>query len=67
MKIFILILLGCLFMSPNISGQAIENTYLNETNFPVVKNNYVIISGCSGGGKPTLLSAIRLIFFFIIL
>ncbi len=43
-------------MSPNISGQTIENTYLNETNFPVVKNNYVIISGCSGGGKSTLLS-----------
>lgn len=43
-------------MSPNISGQTIENAYLNETNFPVVKNNYVIISGCSGGGKSTLLS-----------
>lgn len=43
-------------MGPNISGQTIENTYLNETNFPVVKNNYVIISGCSGGGKSTLLS-----------
>ena len=56
MKIFILILLGCLSLSPNISGQTIENTYLNETNFPVIKNNYVIISGCSGGGKSTLLS-----------
>lgn len=43
-------------MGPNISGQTLENTYLNETNFPVVKNNYVIISGCSGGGKSTLLS-----------
>ena len=43
-------------MSLNISGQTIENTYLNETNFPVVKNNFVIISGCSGGGKSTLLS-----------
>jgi len=43
-------------MSPNISGQNIENAYLNETNFPIVKNNYVIISGCSGGGKSTLLS-----------
>lgn len=43
-------------MSTNISGQTIEDTYLNETNFPVVKNNYVIISGCSGGGKSTLLS-----------
>ena len=43
-------------MSPNMTGQTIENTYLTETNFPVVKNNYVIISGCSGGGKSTLLS-----------
>ena len=51
-----LILLGYLSMSPNISGQNIENAYLNETNFPIVKNNYVIISGCSGGGKSTLLS-----------
>ena len=33
-----------------------ENTYLNETNFPIIKKNYVIISGCSGGGKSTLLS-----------
>jgi|GEM_PF-108774 len=56
MKIFMLILLGYLSMSPNISGQNIENAYLNETNFPIVKNNYVIISGCSGGGKSTLLS-----------
>ncbi|MBA3956794.1 MAG: AAA family ATPase [Parachlamydiaceae bacterium] len=56
MKIFILILLGCVTMNPNISGYTLENTYLNETNFPVVKNNYVIISGCSGGGKSTLLS-----------
>lgn len=38
-------------MSPNL-----ENDYLNETNFPVTKNNFVIISGCSGGGKSTLLS-----------
>ena len=56
MKIFMLILLGYLSMSPNISGQKIENAYLNETNFPIVKNNDVIISGCSGGGKSTLLS-----------
>lgn len=43
-------------MSLNIYGQTIENTYLNEKNFPIVNNNYVIISGCSGGGKSTLLS-----------
>lgn len=33
-----------------------ENDYLNETNFPITKENYVVISGCSGGGKSTLLS-----------
>ena len=33
-----------------------ENAYLSETSFPIVKNNYVIISGCSGDGKSTLLS-----------
>lgn len=59
MKIFILILLGWMSMCPNISGQNIENTYLNETNFPVIKNNYVILSGCSGGGKSTLLSELE--------
>ncbi len=45
-------------MNPTILGQSMENSYLNETNFPVVKSNYVIISGCSGGGKSTLLSEI---------
>lgn len=48
---FLIFILGFLFMSPNL-----ENDYLNETNFPVTKNNFVIISGCSGGGKSTLLS-----------
>lgn len=48
--------MGYLSMSSNISGQTIENTYLSETHFPVVKSNYVIISGCSGGGKSSLLS-----------
>jgi predicted ATPase len=43
-------------MNLNIHGETMENTYLNETSFPIVKNNYVIISGCSGGGKSTLLS-----------
>jgi predicted ATPase len=33
-----------------------ENTYLNEMNFPITKTNYVVISGCSGGGKSTILS-----------
>jgi ABC-type lipoprotein export system ATPase subunit len=56
MKIITLILLGCLIMNPNISAENLEDNYLNETNFPIVKNNYVVISGCSGGGKSTLLS-----------
>ncbi|HEV8051946.1 MAG TPA: AAA family ATPase, partial [Parachlamydiaceae bacterium] len=30
--------------------------YLNKTSFPVFKNNYVVISGCSGGGKSAILS-----------
>ena len=55
MKIFILMLLGSLFMT-KISADTLENNYLNETSFPIVKNNYVVISGCSGGGKSTLLS-----------
>lgn len=34
----------------------LEDNYLQETTFPVIKDNYVVISGCSGGGKSTLLS-----------
>jgi len=33
-----------------------ENTYLNVMSFPIIKSNYAIISGCSEGGKSTLLS-----------
>lgn len=33
-----------------------KDPYLNETNFPIIKNNYVVVSGCSGGGKSSLLS-----------
>ena len=58
MKIFTLILIWCLSMNQNIHGETMENGYLNEMNFPVVRNNYVIISGCSGGGKSTLLAEI---------
>ncbi|KIC73190.1 Uncharacterized protein DB44_BJ00030 [Candidatus Protochlamydia amoebophila] len=56
MRIFSLILLGFIFMNANIFSQILENNYLNETSFPIIKNNYVVISGCSGGGKSTLLS-----------
>ena len=43
-------------MSLNIVGQNLEDKYLSDTKFPIIKNNYVVISGCSGGGKSTLLS-----------
>lgn len=43
-----------------------ENSYLNEMIFPVVKNNYVIISGCSGGGKSSLLSELANRGFYIV-
>lgn len=43
-------------MNLKISGQSPEDAYLKETCFPIVKSNYVVISGCSGGGKSTLLS-----------
>lgn len=56
MKIFILILLGFLSAILKIQGENVETAYLNETEFPIIKKNYVIISGCSGGGKSTLLS-----------
>ena len=34
----------------------VEDHYLAATSFPVVRDNFVVISGCSGGGKSTLLS-----------
>lgn len=51
-----LITLGCLFMNTDTPNQASEHTYLNHTGFPLIKNNYIVISGCSGGGKSTLLT-----------
>ncbi len=47
MNIFILFF--C-FMMP------LEKDYLSETSYPIIRNNFVVISGCSGGGKSTLLS-----------
>lgn len=49
-------ILGLLFINCALQGNIMENDYLSETVFPIVRNNYVIISGCSGGGKSTLLS-----------
>jgi len=31
---------------------------MNQPSLPIIKNNYVVISGCSGGGKSSLLSAL---------
>lgn len=56
MKIFTLILTWCLFLTTNIQGEPMENAYLNDANFPIIRKNHVVISGCSGGGKSTLLS-----------
>jgi predicted ATPase len=43
-------------MNADIPNQISENTYLKNTAFPAIKNNYIVISGCSGGGKSTLLT-----------
>lgn len=56
MKKCTLILIWFFSLTINIQGEPMENAYLNETNFPILKKNYVVISGCSGGGKSTLLS-----------
>jgi len=44
-----------------------EKAYLNETNFPIIKKNYVVISGCSGGGKSALLSELVRRGYFVVL
>jgi predicted ATPase len=43
-------------MNTDIPQQASETAYLDNTCFPIVKNNFIVISGCSGGGKSTLLA-----------
>ncbi|MCB1111184.1 MAG: AAA family ATPase [Chlamydiales bacterium] len=43
-------------MTSTTFGDALEDSYLIETDFPIFKENLVVISGCSGGGKSTLLS-----------
>jgi predicted ATPase len=43
-------------MNANIPRQASETAYLDNPSFPIIKNNYIVISGCSGGGKSTLLA-----------
>ena len=43
-------------MNSNRFSNQIEDEYLRKIIFPLVKDNYIVISGCSGGGKSTLLS-----------
>jgi predicted ATPase len=43
-------------MNTDIPNHASEHAYLNCIEFPLIKNNYIVISGCSGGGKSTLLA-----------
>lgn len=43
-------------MNSNAFSNNVEDAYLSNATFPIVKENYVVISGCSGGGKSTLLS-----------
>lgn len=54
-----LCLLWSLYMSCDLRGENVENTYLSEKSFPIVRNNFVVISGCSGGGKSTILSELQ--------
>lgn len=46
----------CMNSSSNAFSNNVEDAYLSNAAFPIVKENYVVISGCSGGGKSTLLS-----------
>jgi len=55
-NVFPIFLLGYFFVSSNAFSQQLEDAYLSDAVFPIVKENYVVISGCSGGGKSTLLS-----------
>ena len=56
MKKHITHLLIFLSMTSNGFSDSLERDYLPDTNFPIVRENLVILSGCSGGGKSTLLS-----------
>lgn len=37
-------------------NKKLEDAYLSQQTFPILKENFIVISGCSGGGKSTLLS-----------
>jgi predicted ATPase len=53
----LLIILGCLFfMMKPPSSKNIEDQYLSPDQDQIERLNFVVLSGCSGGGKSTLLS-----------
>lgn len=43
-------------MAINPLASNLEDNYLKEKNFPLINDNFVIISGCSGGGKSSILT-----------
>lgn len=43
-------------MNPKNFSKPLEDTYLNKVSFPVFNANYIVISGCSGGGKSALIT-----------
>lgn len=55
MKKFVIFIL---FICNTVTAADMEKNYLNEITFPVTRKNYVVLSGCSGGGKSTLLAAL---------
>lgn len=59
MKISLFILVTVFFTCIDLSAQLLESNYLNETHFPIVKNNYIVLSGHSGEEKSRLLSGLK--------
>ena len=45
-----------LLVGLNIESSSLEETYLRNTVFPLTNENFVVISGCSGGGKSSILN-----------
>ncbi len=54
-KIISALIVGVL-VSQNGTSQEIEDKYNIPADYPIIRPNFVILSGCSGGGKSTLLS-----------
>jgi predicted ATPase len=54
-KIFCILLIGVLVAQNGLASE-IEGTYSIPVDRPIQRPNFVILSGCSGGGKSTILS-----------